>query len=228
MHRRSCPLAFAMFVAAALVAFLPNVVAEAKGRGCRPQKPQRFLMRSTYVMRGMLSPQAHERAVKYRVKEYGSIPGIAATESNPERVMDHVKHTTFFGLPIVMHEKVVPALACVEERIRAKCRSPEERYEPRSIGGLRQNNTIRQGELSNHLFGIAIDIDPNENPCCHCVKKWQSNPRCSKVADSPFDRADLTKCWVDSFAHYGFYWLGYDSLEDTMHFEFLGDPNKNR
>ena len=25
---------------------------------------------------------------------------------------------------------------------------------------------------------------------------------------------------------YGFYWLGHDALEDTMHFEFLGDPEQ--
>ena len=35
----------------------------------------------------------------------------------------------------------------------------------------------------------------------------------------------LPKCWIDAFEHYGFYWLGRDpDLRDTMHFEFLGDP----
>jgi hypothetical protein len=31
---------------------------------------------------------------------------------------------------------------------------------------------------------------------------------------------------VDTFERFGFYWLGNDVLEDTMHFEFLGDPDK--
>jgi len=31
-------------------------------------------------------------------------------------------------------------------------------------------------------------------------------------------------CWVEVFESYGFYWLGRDKLQDTMHFEFLGDP----
>jgi hypothetical protein len=176
----------------------------------------------------MLDPKAHDRAVRYRVAEYGSIPGIGATESNPERVASRTKTTSFFGLPIVMHERVVPALQCVERRIMQKCTARDARYEPRSIGGLRTENTIRQGEISNHLFGIAIDIDPNRNPCCHCVKKWQEHPKCAKVSKSPYDRADLPKCWVDAFQYYGFYWLGLDSLEDTMHFEFLGDPDKLR
>lgn len=228
MIRRGHQLALLVTVIGVLFATLPSVSSAAKGRGCRPQKPQRFLMRSAYVKRGMLLPKEHDRAVKYRVKEYGSISGIGATESNPERVVDHVEQTTFFGLPITMHEKVVPALGCVERRLRAKCKAPKDRYEPKSIGGLRTVNTIRQGELSNHLFGIAIDLDPNDNPCCHCVTKWQSNPRCAKVVKSPFERAELTKCWVDAFAYYGFYWLGFDSLEDTMHFEFLGDPKRTR
>jgi hypothetical protein len=174
----------------------------------------------------MLDTKAHERAVKYRVKEYGSIPGISSAEGNPLRVSSQTKSTTFFGLPIVMHEKVVPALGCVESRIVAKCGGAGDQYVPRAIGGLRTENTIRSGEISNHLFGIAIDIDPNRNPCCHCVKKWQENPRCARVAKTPYDRSDLTKCWVNAFERYGFYWLGLDSLEDTMHFEFLGDPNK--
>jgi hypothetical protein len=176
----------------------------------------------------MLDSKAHERAIKYRVKEYGSIPGITSTEGNPERVSAHTAQTTFFGMPITMHEKVVPALGCVEQRIRQKCNGPSARYTPKAIGGLRTENTIRQGEISNHLFGIAIDFDPNRNPCCHCVKKWQSDPKCAKPSSSPYDRAELTKCWVDAFSYYGFYWLGLDSLEDTMHFEFLGNPNKVR
>jgi hypothetical protein len=36
----------------------------------------------------------------------------------------------------------------------------------------------------------------------------------------------MPACWVSAFEQYGFYWLGHDELKDTMHFEFLGDPNK--
>jgi hypothetical protein len=40
-------------------------------------------------------------------------------------------------------------------------------------------------------------------------------------------RTALTRCWVDAFERYGFYWLGRDAiLRDTMHFEFLGDPDR--
>ena len=36
----------------------------------------------------------------------------------------------------------------------------------------------------------------------------------------------MPKSWVDTFERFGFYWLGHDVLQDTMHFEFLGDPDK--
>ncbi|MGC4063465.1 MAG: hypothetical protein QM784_02190 [Polyangiaceae bacterium] len=158
--RRTCHVSRSSFVGLLLglalvaVGLFPTVSAEAKARrsGCRAQKPQRFLMRSSYVRRGMLDPKAHDRAVRYRVAEYGSIPGIGATESNPDRVSAHTRTTSFFGLPIVMHEKVVPALECVERRITQRCTSPESHYEPRSIGGLRTENTIRQGEIFQSSF----------------------------------------------------------------------------
>lgn len=212
-------------VTVALIGLLPHAGAQARARSvCRPQKPQAFLMRSHYVRNGMLDAKAHARAVQYRVENYGSIPGIGSTESNPKRVSSQVVSMSFFGLPIVMHEKVAPALACVEHRIRQRCGDSESYYRPRAIGGLRTENTIRQGELSNHLFGIAIDIDPNRNPCCHCVAKWQTHKKCSIPSSSPYDRADLPRCWIAAFEHFGFYWLGHDRLEDTMHFEFLGKP----
>ena len=210
-----------------LLSFSPRFVDAARGGRCRQQKPQRFLMRSSYVKHGMIDPKSHERAVNYRLGQYGSVPGIATGGVGMQSVNSQTRRTTFFGLPITLHEKVIPALGCVEQRIVRHCTSPGQVYEPRSIGGLRTENTIRQGELSNHLFGIAIDIDPNRNPCCHCVKKWQTHPKCAKPAKTPYDRADLPRCWVQSFEAYGFYWLGLDSLEDTMHFEFLGDPQKS-
>jgi hypothetical protein len=36
----------------------------------------------------------------------------------------------------------------------------------------------------------------------------------------------MPECWVHAFERYGFYWLGHDVLRDTMHFEFLGDPDR--
>jgi len=75
------------------------------------------------------------------------------------------------------------------------------------------------------MYGIAIDVDPKSNPCCGCVPPWNDHPLCRKKVDSEFERMTMPRCWVEVFERFGFYWLGRDErLRDTMHFEFLGDP----
>ncbi len=195
-------------------------------RGCRLQRPQLFLERRHFVKHDQLLQGPFKRALAYRVKHYGSVPGIPLGSLNPMTAISQAETTTFMGLPIRVHKKIVPALRCVEWRIHKTCRSSRSRYTPHAIGGFRTQNTYHHGEVSNHLFGIAIDIDPHKNPCCHCVKPWPDNPICKKDAKSIYDKTSLPRCWVHAFERYGFYWLGRDELQDTMHFEFLGDPDR--
>jgi hypothetical protein len=193
---------------------------------CRTQRPQAFLERPTYVRNGAIVGDAHAKAIRYRVANYGFINGMGQEAINRTSAESMATRTEFFGRAIRVNRRIVPALQCVEERIEHQCTKPRDAYYPKNIGGMRVSNTIRGGEISNHLFGIAIDIDPDRNPCCHCVGDWKKDPKCAKAVKSPFERAALTHCWVDAFDHFGFYWLGRDSLEDTMHFEFLGDPKR--
>jgi hypothetical protein len=206
-----------------LIASMPSLAAT-KGKRCRPQRPQTFLERSSYVKRGAIVADAHLKAIRYRVVNYGSIADMGQESINKESAASMAIATEFFGHAVRLNRRIVPALQCVEERISRRCTDPKDSYTPKAIGGLRTSNTIRGGEISNHLFGIAIDIDPYKNPCCHCVGEWKRDPKCASAAKTPFERAALTRCWVDAFEHYGFYWLGRDTLEDTMHFEFLGNP----
>ncbi|MFC1643216.1 M15 family metallopeptidase [Myxococcota bacterium] len=204
----------------------PKKTRVAPGAVCRLQAPKVFLMRKSWMKRGSIQPRAHERALAWRAERYGHIPGLGLEKYNPESVDKHISATRFFGLPISIHEKIVPALACVERRIKKRCRKTKDRYQPQAIGGRRTNNTFRRGEVSNHMFGIAIDIDPSRNPCCHCVEPWPQHPSCQKEAASVYERTELPRCWIRAFRRYGFYWLGHDQLEDTMHFEFLGNPDR--
>ena len=217
---------------AVLLALLPNVSAAERARRKRPshqacpvQKAQDFLIRSNFVKHGQLEAVAHDRALRYRAEQYGSVEGMGLDRYNTERAYASAVNVRFMGLPLQIHKKIAPALRCVERYIARTCTAPNERYVPRAVGGFRQANTYRGGEISNHLFGIAIDIDPNRNPCCGCVAPWHDHPACRAVGESIFERTALPRCWIDGFERYGFYWLGRDpGLRDTMHFEFLGDP----
>ena len=96
-------------------------------------------------------------------------------------------------------------------------------YHPKRLSGIRSKNSFRGWEFSNHLWGIAIDLDPRDNTCCKCVAKWRAHP---KYRRCPPDRMKMPVCFIEVFEKYGFRWLGWpeDGLEDTMHFEFLSDP----
>jgi hypothetical protein len=197
-------------------------------RGCRLQEAQSFLIRKNFVRKGRLDPARHARAVRYRVEHYGSVPGFEFENLNPKTARSQAVSVRFMGLPLSIHEKVAPALHCVEQRIKKMCgRRGSDRYQAHAVGGFRTDNSYRGGEISNHLFGIAIDIDPEQNPCCGCVSPWPDHPACRGSVDTIYERSDLTRCWIRAFERYGFYWLGRDpDLRDTMHFEFLGNPER--
>jgi len=221
-------------IVTATLAALPGVSAAERTqtkhharKSCPTQKPQAFLIRSNFVKRGALNAAAHEQALRYRAEQYGSVEGLGLERYNKLKAYASAVSVHFMGLPVQVHKKIAPALRCVERYLERTCTSSKDRYTPRAIGGFRQANTYRGGEVSNHLFGIAIDIDPNRNPCCGCVAPWPDHPACRSPAESVFDRAALPRCWIEGFERFGFYWLGRDpELRDTMHFEFLGDPER--
>jgi hypothetical protein len=195
---------------------------------CRQQPPQEFLV-SAHLKNGPCSPAeaaerraALARAIRYRTEQYGYFEGFGNAAWNPKAASEQVGWTTFFGVPVRLHERVIPVLQCVEKELRRECNEP---YQPRVLSGFRRRNTYLSGEVSNHVYGIALDIDPGRNPCCGCIEPWRSNKRCEGKR-SVAERMDMPQCWVRVFERYGFYWLGHDELEDSMHFEFLGDPSE--
>jgi hypothetical protein len=188
---------------------------------CNEQAPQDFLIRSNFLKGGR---EALERAIQYRTETYGHFKGFGRAGANALPPSAYFVSTTFMDLPVKMHRKVVPALKCVEEEIKRGC--TEHRYVPQALGGIRSRNTYRGGEVTNHIYGIAIDIDPSINTCCGCVPPWNDAPACKRPAKTEYDRMAMPECWVHAFERYGFYWLGHDRLRDTMHFEFLADPDR--
>lgn len=193
--------------------------------GCRVQSPQKFLERRSFVTKGIVDGKKHLDAVRYLVSHYGNVGDDLTRKMNPKGALPQAVTVKFMGHSVSVHTKVAPALACVEKKIKKTCKG-KSRYTPRALGGFRGANTYRGLEISNHLFGIALDVDPDRNPCCGCVDPWPSHPKCKKKAKSAYERADMPKCWIRAFERFGFDWLGHDPLEDTMHFEFLGDPDR--
>lgn len=223
---------FGLLLGSLSLSLLPGVSAAERAherkpppRACTTQKPQTFLMRSSFLKHGRLEGAAHERTLRYRAEQYGHVEGLGLERYNKESAFANAVSVRFMGLPLQIHKKVAPALRCVERYLNRTCTGPRQHYVPRAVGGFRQANTYRGGEISNHLFGIAIDIDPDRNPCCGCVSPWPDHPACRSTTETIFERTALPRCWIEGFERFGFYWLGRDpGLRDTMHFEFLGKP----
>jgi hypothetical protein len=188
---------------------------------CNEQAPQDFLVRGNFLKAGQAGLN---RAIQYRTDEYGYFKGFGRPGRDAQPPSANVVTTTFMGLPVRMHRKVVPALKCVEQEIARAC--VDHPYTAHALAGIRFRNTYRGGEVTNHAYGIAIDVDPSINTCCGCVAPWNDAPACKRHAKTEYDRMAMPECWVHAFERYGFYWLGHDVLRDTMHFEFLGDPDR--
>jgi hypothetical protein len=197
----------------------PVAEAPLPSSACNEQPPQDFLVRGNFLKEG---PGGNLRAIQYRTEQYGYFGGFGRPGPDARPPTTYVVETTFMGLPVKMHRRVVPALGCVEHEIRRAC--ADHPYTPHALAGIRTRNTYRGGEVTNHAYGIAIDVDPGQNTCCGCVKPWNDAPACKRPAKTEYDRMAMPECWVHAFERFGFYWLGHDVLRDTMHFEFLGDP----
>jgi hypothetical protein len=190
---------------------------------CLEQVAQPFLIRKNWWTVSD-SKAALQRAIDYRTEQYGRFESFGSPGLNKRAPKEFATTLPFMGLSITVHERMAPALRCAEAAIKAL--KLDDVYKPKSAGGMRFKNTYRGSEVSNHVFGIAIDIESNQNTCCSCVAPWPDHPLCKKKVSSIYERMTMPRSWVIVFERYGFYWLGHDALQDTMHFEFLGDPNK--
>lgn len=196
---------------------------------CNEQTPQPFLVNAHFDSFNASGGTAREwqqvlqRAVRYRTEQYGYVKGFGDGAWNASTPVDQARLVTFFGVQVSIHRRIAPALSCVETAIRANCTN--EPYQPYVLSGLRKRNTYLNGEISNHVYGIALDVDPTRNPCCGCVGEWRTSDKCQNDK-TKFQRMDMPRCWVTEFERFGFYWLGHAKIEDTMHFEFLADPSQ--
>jgi len=161
------------------------------------------------------------RAIRYRTEHYGYFHGFGNRAWNPKTAAQNAQVTEFFGISVSLNQRIIPALHCVERELKERC--ADHPYQPAILSGLRKKNTYFDGDASNHVYGIALDIDPTLNPCCQCLRPWKDSPLC-QGKKTIWERMSMPKCWVEVFEKYGFYWLGHDQLQDSMHFEFLGDP----
>lgn len=173
----------------------------------------------------------------FRARHYGRIEGEQVTYPyNSVPVSAQLADTSFLGLKVRLHRRVIAPLKCVEQEILRNCQSDGTAYVPKVVSGYRSRSSYKR-VISNHQFGIAIDFDPLQdhshdhgNPCCgpSCETSWRTHPICNghdTEHSSPYNVAKVNPCWVESFRKFGFHWLINFRMHDTMHFEYLAEPS---
>lgn len=148
----------------------------------------------------------------YKTAQLMDIYGKSAEEVEKQLV-----EIDFQGKKIRVHKKAAKAFLKVDEDIK-KCSDEESRSY--SFDDLQTYNwrLIRNGnELSRHSFGIAIDINPKNNPFC---PYWAVCKKQNVLI------TDIPECIVKAFIKNGFVWGGlWTSVKDPMHFEYAGEPD---
>ena len=81
----------------------------------------------------------------------------------------------------------------------------------------------RSGSWSNHAYGLAIDLNPRENPYVGCGKV-RDGRRSPYVARSPLRKGMVTPAVVHAFRSIGWGWGGTwtGDTKDYMHFSVNG------
>jgi len=128
----------------------------------------------------------------------------------------------YMGHRITIHKNLVPSLRRVEARWNSL--GGNGYYQIRSIGGYScRQSASGSGRYSNHAYGLALDINPRENP--------YDNPR---TAPPRTDMNQQTPHFYTLFKNEGWGWGGdWRNSKDAMHFSkatgeggnMVGDTN---
>lgn len=124
--------------------------------------------------------------------------------SSQSAVEAQLVYIDFMGSRVRVHRLVAAQFELVIRDIRASG-TTYNFYDVSTWRSWSQGNVNDPGEMSNHNFGLAIDINPKEN----------ENRRDNVLV------TDLPQEVIDAFRRHGFTWGGdYRSIKDSMHFEY--------
>lgn len=178
-------------------------------------------LKQTWYGNGSLACYTTERFIQ--VYANGLTPN--SCYANVKAAVDaNIVSTTLLGRSIQIHKKALPAFQAVSKTLdqykvdSSTYKFPSKTYKIKNVGAyvFRCNvnasstqDTCSTGcKLSPHAFGIAVDINYDEN-CNGCTTY------------------DMPKEISDTFEVYGFRWGGHypliGSYIDPMHFEYMKD-----
>jgi len=154
--------------------------------------------------------------VRYRTERYGPLPGLRQRRAKTALSALYATRRPSHGFLAQPEPPGDPGLACVERAIQA--RMCQHSLPAARVLGLRPTTPTRTYEIrttstASRSTSIRIRI------LLRLRAPVESTPLCRDKSRTVLQRMAMPECWVHHFERYGFYWLGHDELEDTMHFE---------
>jgi hypothetical protein len=121
-------------------------------------------------------------------------------------------NVNLFGGTAHVHRNLAASVRRIDTRWRAL--GGNGFYRVTSVGGYVCRNIAGSSRLSIHSYGLAIDINPNQNP--HCPSWAACNGRNVLITNMP-------ATFVNLFRNEGWGWGGnWNSSKDAMHFSKYG------
>ena len=115
----------------------------------------------------------------------------------------NIVRINFLGSSVEINRQFAPSLQRIDARWR---QMGANRYRVTSVGGYNCRNIAGKNRRSNHAYGLAIDINPAQNP--HTFP-----------GDSNYGQTNMPASFRQLFLSEGWGWGGnWRSSKDTMHF----------
>jgi hypothetical protein len=135
---------------------------------------------------------------------YGTYFGRSISEIRSHLVYWNVPYSG--GRRVLVHEAMVPALNEVAGNLAAEAGKGHV-YNVTSVGAFVPRTIGGSYQISRHGMGLAIDINPPQNP-------YRADGRLI---------TNMPQWYVDAWTSEGFCWGGYwQGIKDPMHFSWMG------
>lgn len=155
--------------------------------------------------------QNYGQGVECLLKAYGS---------SEEEVIANLVTVNFAGKNIRVHNFAKDAFQAVSTEIGA---IPYPITRAETFNWRTQRGSSK---MSLHSFGIAIDINPDQNPYCPAWADRYTDSEQRKICqEAQIPITDIPLQIIDIFEKHDFQWGGkWNSVKDPMHFEWRGGP----
>jgi len=147
-----------------------------------------------------------------KFKDYNQVRMLFG--SSPEEINRYLVDATFLGKNIRVNKTMIEDLKNAEREIKQTASD----YQVSSIGGYNfRYNVNDSSTLSDHAFGLAIDINPEANPN-------MDRPAGSAERDPSACTHDIPDAFASAMERNNFFWgAKYASICDAMHFQYGGN-----